>query len=119
MVYAVFVHFEHILQFQSYPVFTGVSVYGYVYTLYVYAGPPVFHVFNNPTKHKVLKSTAGAVQQSASKSKSSVKAREGQTLAIFCDRSTTWCCLCLCKWLHWKQRLADCSGFACVTSKLG
>ena len=52
MVYAVFVHFEHILQFQSYPVFTGVSVYGYVYTLYVYAGPPVFHVFNNPNPDK-------------------------------------------------------------------
>ena len=54
MVYAVFVHFEHILQFQSYPVFTGVSVYGYVYTLYVYAGPPVFHVFNTASSPSVI-----------------------------------------------------------------
>ena len=39
------------------------------------------------------------VQQSASASmsKSSVKAREGQTLARFFDISTAWSCLCLCK----------------------
>ena len=37
----------------------------------------------------------------------------------FFDINTTWCCLCLCRWLHWKQRFADCSGIACVTGRQG
>ena len=31
-----------------------VSVYGSVYTLYLYAGPPSFHVFNNPSRERTL-----------------------------------------------------------------
>ncbi|KAL3155989.1 hypothetical protein ABBQ32_012980 [Trebouxia sp. C0010 RCD-2024] len=71
------------------------------------------------------KSTAGAVQQSASgsgsasvpKSKSRGKGRANSRNIFF--TGTALCCVDLCRWLHWKQRFADFSGADQVTGKLG
>ena len=69
------------------------------------------------------KSTAGAVQQSAlasaSASKSKSRGKGRANLGKIFPAGSALCCWGLCKWLHWKQRLADFPGSVQVTAKLG
>jgi len=68
---------------------------------------------------KCLRPAAGAVQQSAVCSRSQSQGARGGTNSgnLFCTGSAM-CCESLCKWLHWKQRFADCTGSTSVRGKL-